>query len=346
MKIVPTIISVSRAGLSVCGTQISGVVKMPFGPAVVKDLNVINLAELAAQIKALVETSKIPPSDLVVVLDAETYFEKQLTAETDEKLAGKVQEFVDSVPLASPSSKIFKVGDKYHAVVINRRLYESVRTAFEALGFAVKAVVPELVLGPVGVGRTFDANACRLILKKMAYVTENSFVGVYHAEMDDSWISQNKKTAVRLAVGAILVAAVGVSLVVWQTVAARQAAVARAKARSVRMAQQVLPSPVPTPTPVAVPATASAKLADLTVRVVNASGVAGEAQKVKEALGRLGFSNIEIGTAVAREKTLTVFSSRVSQEDRKRVLAVVGGTSQENTQTQFDVLITLGKVTP
>ena len=341
MKVVPTIISVSRAGLSVCGTQINGLLKMPFDAGVVKDLNVTGLTELAAQIKTFVESNKIPASDLVVVLDAETYFEKQLTGETDDQLAGEVQEFVDSVPLASPSSKIFKVGDKYHAVVINRRLYESVRAAFAALGFAVKAVVPELVLGPVGVAGTFDANACRLILKKMAYVTENSFVGVTHAGADDSWVNQNRKTATLLAAGAILISVLGVGLVVWQTVAARQTAVARARARTAKIVQ-ALPSPIPTPAA----ATTSAKLADLTVRVVNASGITGEAQRVKEALTRAGFSNIGVGTAAVAEKTLTVFSPRVSQEDRRRVLAVVGGTSQENTQAQFDVLITLGKVTP
>ena len=343
MKIVPTIISVSRAGLSMCGAGINGLLKMPFGAEVVKDLNVVGLAELAAQIKAFVETNKIAPTDLVVVLDGETYFEKQVAGKTDDQMAVEVQEFVDSVPLASPSSKIFKVGDKYHVVVINRRLYESVRTAFEALGFAVKAVVPEMVLGSVGVGSVFDANACRLILKKMAYVMENSFVGVTHVERDDSWVNKNKKTAVALAVGAILVAVAGVGLIVWQTAQARQAAVARAKARLVRTAQAV-PSPVPTPT---VSATASAKLSDLSVRIVNASGVAGEAQKVKENLVQIGFSSdIEVGTLAMADKTLTVFSLRVSQEDRKKVMAIVGGSSQENTQTQFDVLITLGKNTP
>ena len=111
----------------------------------------------------------------------------------------------------------------------------------------------------------------------------------------------------------------------------------------VRTAQAV-PSPVPTPT---VSATASAKLSDLSVRIVNASGVAGEAQKVKENLVQIGFSSdIEVGTLAMADRTLTVFSLRVSQEDRKKVMAVVGGTSQENTQTQFDVLITLGKNTP
>ncbi|MEK7064181.1 MAG: LytR C-terminal domain-containing protein [Patescibacteria group bacterium] len=343
MKIVPTIVSVSRAGLSVCGAGTNGLLNMPFGAEVVKDLNVVGLVELAAQIKTFVETNKIVPTDLVVVLDGETYFEKQLTGKADDQMAVEVQEFVDSVPLASPSSKIFKVGDKYHVVVINRRLYESVRAAFEALGFAVKAVVPEMVLGSVGVGSTFDAIACRLILKKMAYVMENSFVGLAHVERDDSWVSKNKKTALTLAIGAVLVAVLGVGLIVWQTVQARQAAVVRAKARSARMAQ-VSPSPVSAPVVVA---TASAELADLSVRIVNASGVVGEAQKIKETLVQIGFSgDIEVGTLAVADRTLTVFSLRVSQEDRKKVMAIVGGSSQENTQTQFDVLITLGKNTP
>ena len=71
---------------------------------------------------------------------------------------------------------------------------------------------------------------------------------------------------------------------------------------------------------------------------MNASGVTGEAQKVKEILVRIGFSSdIEVGERLAMaDRTLTVFSLRVSQEDRKKVMAIVGGSSQENTQTQFD----------
>ncbi|KKU28484.1 MAG: hypothetical protein UX80_C0003G0031 [Candidatus Amesbacteria bacterium GW2011_GWA2_47_11b] len=334
-KTIPTIVSVSRGGLSVCGAQINGLLKMPFGVEMVKDLNVVGLAELTAQIKKFVETNKISVSDLVVVLDAETYFERQLTGGTDEKMAEEVQEFVDSVPLASLSSKVFKANGKYHVVVINRRLYESVRTAFESLGFVVKAVVPELVLGVVGVGSTFDTNACRLILKKMGYVMENSFVGVTHVHTDDeSWVNKNQKTATIMAVGAIMVAVLGVGLVAWQTISARQAAVARAKARQTRVVQ-ISPSPTPTPATVV-----------LTMRVVNATGVAGEAQKVRDDLVRLGFANIETATGAKTDKTLTVFSPRVSQADRQKVLAVVGGTSRENTQSQFDVLITLGQVTP
>ena len=55
-KTIPTIVSVSRGGLSVCGAQINGLLKMPFGVEMVKDLNVVGLAELTAQIKKFVET--------------------------------------------------------------------------------------------------------------------------------------------------------------------------------------------------------------------------------------------------------------------------------------------------
>ena len=113
----------------------------------------------------------------MIILSAEVYFDREIVGTTDAEISAIAQTFIDSVPLVNPSSKLFKLKDKYKMVVINRRLYESIRSAFEAVGFVVTAVVPELVLGEVGVGGDLDANSCRVILKKMDYILENSFIG-------------------------------------------------------------------------------------------------------------------------------------------------------------------------
>ena len=177
MAEIPTVVEVRRQGLKVCGTNVVGVAQMPFAEGVVKDLDVVDQVKLATQVKEFVTASQIKPTPLVIILSSEVYFDREMTGTSDSEISAQGQSFVDSVPLVNPSSKLFKLKDKYRMVVINRRLYESIRSAFEAVGFPVTAVVPELVLGEAGVAGDFDANACRVILKKMDYVLENSFIG-------------------------------------------------------------------------------------------------------------------------------------------------------------------------
>lgn len=177
MAEIPTVVEVRRQGLKVCGTNVVDVAQMPFAEGVVKDLDVADQVKLATQVKEFVTASQIKPTPLVIILSSEVYFDREITGTTDSEVSAQGQTFVDSVPLVNPSSKLFKLKDKYRMVVINRRLYESIRSAFEAAGFLVTAVVPELVLGEAGVAGDFDANACRVILKKMDYILENSFIG-------------------------------------------------------------------------------------------------------------------------------------------------------------------------
>lgn len=177
MADVPTIVEVRRQGIRVCGTNVAGVAQMPFAEGVVKDLDVTDQGKLMTQIKEFVTTSQIKPTSLVIILSSEVYFDREIPGGTDTEVAAAAQTFIDSVPLLNPSSKLFKLKDKYRIVVINRRLYESIRSAFESAGFPVSAVVPELVLGDVGVVGDFDAVACRVILKKMDFILANSFIG-------------------------------------------------------------------------------------------------------------------------------------------------------------------------
>ena len=90
--------------------------------------------------------------------------------------ASAAQNFIDSVPLASVSSKVFHVKNAEILVVINRSLYEVMKDALESLNFTVDAVVPGRILGEVGIKEEISAASCQLIPKKEAYFRENSFL--------------------------------------------------------------------------------------------------------------------------------------------------------------------------
>lgn len=349
-KTTDCIVNVSRQGLAMCGPGIDGVLTMPFTAEILNDLDVTNLAELSAQVKNFVESNKIGLRDLILILGSDTYFEKDLTGKGDEEVAQEIRNYVDQVPLVNPSSRMFKVEeDKFKVVVINRRFYESLRTAFEAVGFGVIAVVPELALGGVGVsGAQFDLNACRLIFKSKSHILANSFIGPVGPLEDDNWVNTHKKQSLVLAILGMLIGVLGVGLIVWQTISARNAAIARALAIAAR-SKQVKQALVPSPTPEV--ASISANLTDFSLRVLNASQISGQGARVEEVLRKAGFSKILVGTSSQASKSTVVFSQTVPKQVRTVILDILSPILGdmaiiENSQAQFDALITIGKTAP
>ncbi len=104
-------------------------------------------------------------------------------------------------------------------------------------------------------------------------------------------------------------------------------------------------SSAPSPTPVP-----EIKKEDLKVQVLNGSGIAGQAAKVKEALAGLGLSQIEIGNAegALAKETVVVFSKQASDSLRKAVITKLEGifeavSTSDNGDLGTDILITTGK---
>ncbi len=327
----PTVVSVTREGIVVCGTAIPNLLRMPFPPNVLKDLHVVDLPTLTAQVRTFVETNHIKPSDLVVILNADVYFEKVLGEAMNTEISQQVQDFVDSVPLSNPSSKVFKVAGKYHAVVINRRLYESVRAAFEAMGFWVVAVVPELVLGQVGVGPKFDANACRLILRKMDFVKENSYVGQETGEVN--LVNKNKGLALGLSVGSILMALAVIGVISWQVTQTKQQAIARLKTRA---AEKITVSPTPT--------LALAVYSKYRVLLLNVPA------SVSAQIELFGFSNITEGASTASASEI-IFLPSLPSGVREGLANIIknfhpGTIVREDPVSQYDIQVTLSQTTP
>lgn len=323
---------------------------MPFPPNVLKDLNVVDLPLLTSNVKSFVETNRIKPSDLVVVMDEEIYFEKVLGETTLDATAQQVQDFIDSVPLSNPSSKVFKIDNKYHAVVINRHLFESVRQAFESLGFRVVAVVPELIVGQMGAGKEFDANACRLVLRRLDFIKENSFVGTQHDFSSDNLVNKNKGLAVGLSVGSILIMVAVIGIFSWQVTQTKQAAIARLKARAAESAK-TLPKPTPVPTILITPTSAAPNLSNLTFEIRNASGVVGEASRAAQLLGTLRVTNIVETNSPASASSTVIYSPEVNSQARLVVTTAVktlrpDAQEQTGTSSLPNVVIILGKIAP
>lgn len=118
---------------------------------------------------------------------------------------------------------------------------------------------------------------------------------------------------------------------------------------------QVTPTPVATEMPSTTPTPAAQtelKREDLTVQILNGSGVAGAAGQAKAALEKLGYKNVQTGNASASdfaETEVAILKAKENYfelvkkdlEDSDYTVSATAKTAP--TTSKFDVVITLGK---
>ena len=342
-----TVVNLSRGQLTMCSTRSAEPVGFKLPPEVVADLEVVNAGQLEVLIKAFITQQQLPPTPIIIILAPDVYFEKELTGDEADWVT-QAQEFLDSVPLTSPSSKVFKVQNNQRLIVINRHLYESVKRAFEAQGFSVVAVTPAVVLTDTKIPTVLSAQSCRLILHKADYIKENSFL----SERDTGEFGQKRQRFFKThqaMLGIISVMFVAFSIAMGTILVRRPTNQPAAAYQSPPRPRS--PAPV-SPTLVPPAASPSASFSQLSLAIFNGSGVEGKAAELEQQLRPLGFASIQTGnTSTSPGQTLIIFSKSVTAAARSAIIDAVKQlypnlSSQENTQAQYDVTITLGQTPP
>lgn len=335
------VIDVNRNGLSLCASKLTNPVVFEFPAKAIQDLEVVDATSLAIAVKGFVSQCQLPVSDVVLVLSSDICFEKDLDSIVESDLPGVIQRFVDTVPVASVSSKTFRFQNNRRLIVINRRFYEVLNDALSDLGFSVIAVVPGFALGELGI-KTFDASACRLLLKKIDFLKDNSFISPPSLENFSAKKEHFVKSNQKLLVLFFIIAIIFLGLTLYLTLRRPT------PAAPVVTTQATPPRPTVEPTTEATPVP---QLTGLTVQILNGSGVGGAATELQTQLESLGLTQFTLGNATAvPASTLIIFKPEVTQDARNRVIDIVAETgpvsSQENPTGQFDISITLVQNTP
>lgn len=119
----------------------------PFEITIPKDvlshLEIVNAQKLDELLSKFIETKKITPSQIFIILGKNTTFEKDITdiARTERYI--EIQKFLDIVPFEKTLNKIFKIQKKEKIVAANRDFCQKLIDVFTKLGFSVEAIIPE-----------------------------------------------------------------------------------------------------------------------------------------------------------------------------------------------------------
>jgi hypothetical protein len=334
-----TVVNISRDRLSLCSTHSPTPLILNFSTSAVLDLEIINPQELTEQIKGFVAQNQIKPTHLVLIMGSDVCFEKDLTGLRPDETVAQTQMFIDKVPIASVSSKIFKSQNHIKLIVINRFFYQSIKDAFDSLGFIVEVVVPGFVMQELGFANQFDTNACLVLFKKVDFLRTYSFISPdvptdFHGKRKLFFQGHSAILVILSLIGVLFL-----GFTAWKTLRKPTAS----KTPTVSQNTAVQPKPKTTVVP------EESAIDKLTIQISAASTTSASVASISSQLKTLGLVNQTISVNPTKPaNTLIVFRPHVGSTIRDQILSVVRQlfpaiTVQENNSGNFDVSLTVSQ---
>jgi hypothetical protein len=282
---------------------------------------------------------------------------KTTLASHEERLR-EISFFIESVPFEETASKVFRIDRGLRVVVTNKRLFQTVRTAFSHLGFLVEAVVPMTMLGKeFGTLVGMNDELMKKILIRYEVVKINNLLqddpsalatptAPGHLQMSTK--VQSKREYALIGVFVLLLLILGV--IAYITFLPPKTKVASISQQPPAQVTIVPTSPQPTVATSSATASSSASLNinKANMRIIISGDVSGQAGTLKSFFMSDGFTNVTTkpSTLPATGKVLIVFSSIVPIDVREALLIQVKKVNsniavQENKLNDSDILINL-----
>lgn len=353
------------------GNIINSLIRFEFPQNTVRDLDVINKDLLNKHIKLFIDTNKIQPANLIIILSPNVIFEKDFPVMEENKLEQEIQKFLDNIPFENVKTKRYVMDKNSKIMATNKLLYETVKNAFEEKGFMVEAITPLFSLKTnSAIKNNFNLETANLILKKFDSMKQDSLPVNEENDRSSNKESQsrnfvknpkNKRAVVLISVFIALIAMLIFLLIqsgILKTSKSDKPTIENPLPATNQPA--VIPDVSPTPVPALQPvqenpeSTASSQLLkkNLKINILNSSGIIKQAEILKNRLVAVGFENIITGNIQPTNstKTLIIFSSTVPDNIKKTITDEVKKVNfdvsvQENTKSEFDCTIIIGKST-
>ncbi len=303
---------------------------------------------LRDQLNSLITAS----NSILLVLGKGIFFQESIRNDESNQ-EEKIKKFYESLPLSQNDRliKSVKTDHKTYIVVTSKHLVNCLESAFGRRK-TLKAIVP-LSLFTDNVEDTLSEDLIKLILEEedlyelcnftSVRMEESAFEDTNSSSEDDSTpptsvvihsssINYGGVFFLLFFIGSILTVVFGGGYYLLQRIEQKDVS-----------SVTYTPSPTPTPSPITL-----AK-EELTMRILNGTGIPQQASKVKKALEEKGYKKIETDNAddTNQEETLVTFSSRISEEAEKEIMDVLESifstvVKEKDSNTDLDILIITG----
>lgn len=351
------ILYITRDRFDFYSPSLPGVIQCPLAPTLIKDLEILNEQGLYIQIKSFIETHRIKPMQLLLVLSEDITFERDYIDRPDFDRNQAIQHFQDTLPFEEITMKLYKVDKGLILIGINRHLYEPVSQSFQKLGFVTEGIIPQIITRrDTTMSNTLDIASAVMLLSKFDLYREDSVL-THQAtpiepekketyESEDTQKQSNSRLFLLVGVFILLIGLLG--YVYMQSQTPPPPPKNSTPPVAVTPKEQLITMPTLTQVPIG--SASAQKLDTLKIQIINASGTLGIDETVKNQISTLGFQNIETksDTTTTSQNVILVFSKNVLTETRDRIYNLLKTTYptiaiQETFSSQYDITVIIGK---
>lgn len=349
----PAVIYIQKSSLDF---HINGEEKhLEFPPDTVSDSDIINFEKYQKLIEDLISAEKIKKQKVILLLSGEIIYQKAVP-EIDKKILDeRIADFTGIIPIEREKlfRKSIELEGNIQILAINKNLFEKIIEILERLKFEVLAVVPLTAYSP-------DNSIDQGLLKKV--YTDQKMLKIVNFLSNSSSANETSPGSKNFTIMVFLSVVIFISGFILVSIYFKLPIPFIDKEKGLlKTPLKNLPST----------GTDSARLKDSTesaglktstqsgvldkeklkVMILNGTGIAGQAGKIKNLLIEQGFSKIETDNAegAQAENTVVAFSTAVSEDLRENIVNLLEGSfdqvsSQDNSASpSADILITTGK---
>lgn len=316
-----------------------------FSTAVIKNQEVVDKKAFEKLLRDFFSHS--PKQNATLFLSHAIVFDRTVKVEASTVAEEELKKFLDSVPLPAVhiATKAIQMPKSDFFYATNGDIYETIIAIARQYGWQIKQVVPLSLFDELLKGQQVSYAFFLRALKDKKLLDKGNFLEGEAEEEKEIPFKQYLMLGVGLLMlsGALLFAAYNFHFFPFSSQPQAERAVVAQPTKQ--------PVILNTPTPVS-SGEATLKKEDVKIQVLNGSGVDGQAGKLKDQLGVLGFTNVEIGNVEGptSNATIVIFSENVAQEFQDEILIELKKTftsvdTQQLPEAEgFDVVITTGDV--
>lgn len=378
----PIIIFLDRSGFIIYQETLSNVWQFPFSQELVENLDVINREQLVNSIESFIQTNKVIPSSVIIILSDSVLFQKDLApklpnpepqANTEENLSlqsqstdkphidldykeeqeKEIKNFLDTVPFEDILAKVI---NNTRIVAVNKDLLEALIFPFKKIGCGVDAIVPGFMYQQyVDFSQGLSPDTARIILQqadllKLGNMLTDQQAVIVETQQDSGGRYQEEQEKPKNLRQLILITAfvflIVILIVVYLTLGKSQTPPPKKNIPPQALNSQIIPSPTIAP----VEPTGSIDLKAIKIVIVGNKETEVLANALKNLLTGLGFQDITAkdSTDPIPAKSSVLFSKFVPDSARQKAIAEIKKIFpdvlvQESQELESGVTIILGK---
>ncbi|MBI2028160.1 MAG: hypothetical protein HYT07_00990 [Candidatus Levybacteria bacterium] len=188
------ILLLDRSGFILFRDSLTNVLRFPFAPDIVANLDVVNKDQLTNLVISFIEKNKINPGIMVVLLSDATIYEKNISIlpqKTQSSVNGmnhnfnheeEIQQYLQNIPFEDILARVIKTEKNSMLVAANKDLISSIINPFIKKGFVVEYVVPSFLYGQnLNITNGLTSDIARAVLRKTELLkVANLLIGQEH----------------------------------------------------------------------------------------------------------------------------------------------------------------------